>query len=329
MNQNLKESHPLFAVVVPIRGKSDLLAPSLESICRAVESCRGAVIVLVDNNPESVVDEAIYRFQDRASIIRSRATTIGAVRNSGVRSLPGSVRFIAFIDSDCVVDREFCNSAIEGFSRTGAEMVGCKVIAPSGGHWTERATDEVHRQAGDGPRQNLNSGCMCIRAEVFEQLGGFSEALPANEDYDLCERLRSRGGSIWQLESLRTIHLGNPKSSAACFRRLRWHGRGVVGEDGRIDFSPMLVMSIAHSVLLVCSTAGMILAFIERDYGLMLAMASLILVVPVAFWVARMRMFRRWISPLLALPLMLLTFPARTLGLVDRYVQIRRSVLER
>ena len=53
-------------VVVPVRGKGDILAESLESLATSVARCSRATLVLVDNNPLGEVGASLYRFSDRA-----------------------------------------------------------------------------------------------------------------------------------------------------------------------------------------------------------------------------------------------------------------------
>lgn len=313
------------AVVVPIKGRSNLIATSLASLRAATESYPESLLVLVDNNPADEVDPAIYAHADHALIVRSPANTVAGVRNDGVAAVPPDVEFLAFIDSDCVVGKNFCSHAVDGFRSTLAAIVGCKVISPEDGHWTERASDELHRLAGDGVRAHLNSGCMCIRAEVFREIGGFKRTLTANEDYDLCDRVRSSGRVIWQLESLRTIHLGNPKSILGYFRRMRWHGQGAVDENGKLVLSPMAVFVISNALCWALALVAFVLLVRRGVAEALLIFIIFVGAMPAAFWLARMVTFRRWIDPLTAIPLMGVTFPARLLGIIDRQRQFRQS----
>ena len=322
-----KQPSRMLAIVVPVKGRSTLLVESVSSLLTALSRV-SAELVLVDNNDEGMLrDDTLYSFADRARIIKSNAKTIGAVRNEGFSAIDVSCRYIAFVDSDCVVSPDFCEKLLKVFeSRPELSMIGCKVVAPSNGHWTERATDELHRESGDGPRAHLNGGCMALRREWFERLGGFSSELPANEDYDLCRRLRELGGSIWQFECLKAIHLGNPKSVAAVFRRLKWHGRGSLNREGRLELSPMAIATLLNSSVVLAALA--LSLYLMVGHGKLadgLAVVSIgVVILPTAFLVLRMVQYRRWISPLRAIPLMVVTFAARQIGMIDQYLVVRR-----
>lgn len=312
-------------VVVPVKGKDDILGRCIESLATAVENCPTASLVLVDNNGPDGGADSLTAFADRATIIRSDQQTVAAVRNAGARVLPHATHF-AFVDCDCVVRADFCNQVLAVFRESSAQIVGCTVVSPADGNWLELASDRLHRNSGDGPRQAMNSGCMAVLAPNFWEIGGFDVRLAANEDYDLCTRIRAHGGSIWQSERLQAVHMGNPKSAAGHFRRLRWHGMGAVNADGSLLWSPMLVFTFANLIILVL---GLVLgAWMVARSAFVPAVAIAILAittVPMAFVAARTLQRRRWISPLPAIALMQLTFLARAAGVARRWSDLRSA----
>lgn len=283
-------------------------------------------VVVVDNNPlTSPKDPEIYRNSARATIVRSDAATIGGVRNTGVKMVLGEVDYLVFLDSDVVVRQDFFDCLVESFASPSIPtVVGCKVVAPPGGHWTELAADLIHRQPGDGPRLHMNSGCMAIRAEAFRSVGGFSNSLPANEDYDLCDRVRAIGGTIWQFESLQAIHLGNPKSVGGVFRRLRWHGRGAFSPEGKLMLSPMVLLVLLNTVSVLGTLGAAAAALLKgRIVGALVALLVGVVIAPFCFWFLRSLQFRRWINPTATIPLIAITLLARQVGMLDQ-IRIRQ-----
>ena len=312
------------AIVVPVRGKGGVIERSLASLSLAVARCPGAVLVLVDNNREGEDSSVLNPFRQTALIVPSSARTVGGVRNDGVRWLSVTAKFLAFVDCDCVVPQSFCSDVIRTFADTSAMIVGSRVVCPPDGHWTEIAHDNLHREVGDGPRKHLNSGCMAVRASAFATVGGFSDTLPANEDYDLCSRVRAIGGSIWQAEILTAVHLGNPKSIGSFCRRLMWHGRGAMREDGSLDLSAMLVATLSHAVVVSTGTV-LCIVFLCRGmflYGLM-TLSVACMTVPIAFWLSRVIQYRRWISFIPSVALMFLTFASRLSGLLLQFFSVQ------
>lgn len=313
------------AIIVPIKGRSDLLLPCLESIRNARAQAPNTELVLVDNNDHEQTDPVILAFSGDATVIRSNKKTIGAVRNDGVHALNTEPEVVVFLDSDCVVRPDFLVQVRTAFkSNPQIEIAGCKVIAPVDGHWTEIAGDELHRESGDGPRLHMNSGCMAIRYGVLSAVGGFSNILPANEDYDLCDRVRDQGGQIWQFETLAATHLGNPKTVTGVFQRLRWHGKGAIGENGELIVTAMSAAVLLNTLILVLAVVGSVaLLFQHRWLLALLASFAAATFAPALVWIARSIQYKRWIRPYLAIPLMQITLFARQVGMIEQMIAAR------
>jgi hypothetical protein len=311
-------------LIVPVKGKIDVLSECLDSMIRAVAGCDGASLTIVDNNPGEAIDESLGEYVDVARVIKSRARTAGGVRNDGVAGATGSL-YLAFVDCDCLVRPTFCRDVLEAFQQTASEVVGCKVLSPSDGHWTERTMDEIHRHAGDGPRESLNTGCLAVRFDIFTGVGGFDANLPSNEDYDFCKRVRLLGGRIWQSEALAVVHLGNPKSTSGYFSRLVWHGKGAFASSGKVDWSPMLVFVLGNAFVLASGLMYMT-ALVVRGQAVeaLASLAVALLAVPLSFIVIRMTQYRRRIPLVRGTALMQLTFIARLCGFVSQYFILRR-----
>ncbi|WP_461413225.1 glycosyltransferase family 2 protein [Gemmatimonas sp.] len=314
------------AVVVPVKGRPDLLQLCLSSILEAAEKYRNVELIFVDNNPGEDVEPVLSRVGERITVVKSHARTVGAVRNEGVKRIGIDATVVVFVDSDCIVPMNFLEMVASVFTKHEAiHVAGCKVKSPFDGHWTEVSSDELHREAGDGPRRHLNSGCMAVRVDAFSAVGGFTETLPANEDYDLCEKVAANGGSIWQFEALSVTHLGNPKSIGGFFRRLRWHGKGAFDANGRLVLSTMSIGVLLNSMFLLLGFMGMVALATDSLYLLSLVcLIGSLTVVPLLGWLGRMRQHRRWIRPHLAIPLLQITFIARQFGMLDRYLELTR-----
>jgi GT2 family glycosyltransferase len=306
----------MIAVVVPIKNKRALLEPCLASLLAACDRDPASRLVLVDNGSTDGALELQRSLEQRAVLVESSATTVGGVRNDGARSA-GDAALLVFIDSDCVVPAEFLGQVRRALARHPGDAVGCEVVSPDTGHWTERAWDSLHRPTGDRERSYLNSACFCLSAETFWSIGGFDEQKVSSEDVDICERLRLRGRRIWQYESLRILHLGNPQSIAGLYRRLRWHGQGVWERGKPMQLSRMTIATLLHGVVLVFGPPAIVLAFRHSPW---LAVSIWLLslgLMPTAFWLARRVQFGRPIALLPSVALMSITFAARLHGLID------------
>ena len=129
------DSTNMLVVVVPVRGKGEILADSLSSISAAVRQCSQASLLLVDNNDPHHREPALYHYADSARIVRSSASVVGGVRNDGVRECSSRATHLVFVDCDCVVRPTFCFDVMRAFDASRASIVGCRVISPADGHW--------------------------------------------------------------------------------------------------------------------------------------------------------------------------------------------------
>lgn len=302
--------------IVPAKDKTDVLARCLESIRFAAARAPGTSVIIVDNGS---TDEALaiqQRFSNEFTLTRSTARRIGAVRNEGARLAPESDVF-AFVDCDCVVPPDFFLDVASLLSNGEFAAVGCEVVSPTDGHWTEVARDKLHRPVGDGPRHYINSGCFCVRADWFARVGGFDEEKVSSEDVDICWRIRAAGGKLWQSERLAVIHMGNPQSVRGLYGRMRWHAEGIYEKGKGVQWSVSTIAALVHPLATICGVAaGVLLASRGNWLGAIGSVLAGLLITPAAFVAARMVQHRRFIPPFGSIGVMLITFPARIHGML-------------
>lgn len=304
------------AAVIPIRDKKPALIPCLASLDAAGRADGNVTLVLVDNGSTDGALDVQREYADRALMVASSARRVGGVRNDGARAVP-DVDVYAFIDSDCVVPEDFFAAVRDTFAASGAAAVGCEVVSPADGHWTERTWDALHRPQGDGPRHYMNSACFCILADWFWRIGGFDEEKVSSEDVDICWRLTAAGGTMWQSERLRIVHLGNPKSVGGVYARVRWHGRGIWEPGKGLQWSKITLATFAHAGFVVAGALLCVATVVRTPGAAVLALVAGVVAAPFAFTVARMLQFRRRVPLVRSVALMVITFFARLHGLAD------------
>ena len=181
-------------VVVPTRNRRRLLAATLGSILaqRGVD----VDVVVVDEGSDDGTAESVLALGDpRVRLVRHEvARGLPAARNAGLRVASGD--WVAFCDDDDLWAPEKLAMQLAAAERAGAVWccAGAVEIDPElrvvGWQRTPMlAADELRRRnavAGGG------SGVVA-RTDVVRALGGFDEALPAAEDWDLWLRLAAVG----------------------------------------------------------------------------------------------------------------------------------------
>ena len=181
------------SVVVPTFNRCALLGRALESVVRQTVPVREVIVVDDGSNDgsETVVDRSAlatrYFWQPNRGV--------SAARNVGIREARSS--WIAFLDSDDEWRPQKLEKQLEGVSRSPQYRV-ChtdEIWIRSGRRVNPRRR---HRKTGGRmfraclPLCAISPSSVLIHRSVFEDVGTFSEELPACEDYDLWLRICSR-----------------------------------------------------------------------------------------------------------------------------------------
>ena len=247
---------PAISVVIPVFNKRDFVAASLESVAKAAARAGGVEIVIIDHCSTDGSYELACEYRDRAVVERLSGGTISAVRNYGARLATGSL--LVFIDSDCVVANDYFETLRTLVATTDAEALGCEYDIPARPHWSERVWYDLHVVHEDGYRHFINAGNFAVQRAAFDAVAGFDERLVTGEDTDICARLRQAGFRIFESQRLRVVHLGNPKSSGAFFRKQVWHGLGGFSSVMLKRPNKATTMVVAHFAALVVAAAILI-----------------------------------------------------------------------
>jgi GT2 family glycosyltransferase len=139
----------------------------------------------------------------------TRPFTAARARNEGFAALkvlrPG-VRFVQFIDGDCVLDRDWLDTAVPFIKERKDLAIVCgrrRERDPAASVYNQLADIEWDTPIGE---TFACGGDALMRAEAFEAVGGFRPGLIAGEEPELCVRLRERGWKLWRLNTEMTLH---------------------------------------------------------------------------------------------------------------------------
>jgi len=123
--------------VIPVKDRAALLARCLDSLTTSAAQYGAANIVVCDNDSTDDSVGVASAFGAPVTVVQSHANRVGGVRNDGVAASPQADVF-AFVDCDCVVPRNFFAAIADVLGESGAAAVGCEVLSPNDGHWSER-----------------------------------------------------------------------------------------------------------------------------------------------------------------------------------------------
>lgn len=183
-----------------------------------------ATVVYVDSNSTDDSVNLAYRFGvGVVELDPSRKFTAARARNAGFRHLLSKVpglKYVQFIDGDCELAPEWLPLATSYLDQDPETVAVC-------GRRRERHPERsVYNQLCDmewdkavGPTSSFG-GDFLVRANAFEEIGGFRESLIAGEEPELALRLRRQGWQIMVLGAEMTLHDAAMYSFAQWWRRI-------------------------------------------------------------------------------------------------------------
>lgn len=218
-------NQPLVSVIVPVYNRAGIVSRSLASLCR--QTYGNLEIIVVDDCSTDDLEEVISQIGDaRIRLIRRDVNGgAGAARNTGISTASGD--FIAFHDSDdlCVFDR--IERQVSTLRSAGEDVVGvhCARLV----YYCANKTDYKEMKTfllpvpGTTPlRGNLwerslqgnfvSVPTLLLRKGVIDRIGGFSEGLRNNEDWDFSLRLSKAGNLEFIPEPLYLTIISPPAS---------------------------------------------------------------------------------------------------------------------
>jgi glycosyltransferase involved in cell wall biosynthesis len=312
------------SVIIPVFNSILALQVCLDSVLAAMNEYGNAELILVDNgSTDGSYEKILADYGTRAQILQVKGVPVSAVRNFGVRAAKGD--YLSFIDSDCIVPRDYFHQAIRAFESTDSYATGSMCEIPSAPGWIEQTWHSLHKRDADGYVDYLNSGNFIIRRAAFEGVGGFNEHLVTGEDAELCQRLRVAGFKVYECQAVRAVHLGNPKSLRAFFKRNAWHALGMFGTFNLTTLDKPVLMTVAHLFLTLAGITNLFLRIWSLEIRVLVSLVML-LVVPATTVLYRSAKRRTVYRPLRCLLLYYLYFTARVHGLlktIGRQLRVR------
>lgn len=206
------------SVVISSRDRARELAGCLRSL--VPERSEIHEIIVADDG--SVDDTAAVAAAAGCAVVR--LPTRGGIcvaRNAGAARATGEI--LAFIDDDTEVEPGWAATLLRAFA-DGPALVGGGILAPPPESLAARYRGHYEAHDVQGRSGFLPFICganFAIRTEVFRNLGGFDEELPASEDLDLSFRVQLAGYKVSYAPDAALVHW--PRASMAAFLRQRAH----------------------------------------------------------------------------------------------------------
>jgi len=185
MMDNVRQN-PLVSVIIPVHNRQDFIADAVDSVL--AQKYAPFELIVVDDGSTDDTARILSAYTERIRVIHQENAGVSAARNRGVRA--AAAEWIAFLDSDDYWLSEKLSRQMAWFNEN-PQMRICQ---------TEEYWIRKKKRVNPGRRHQKQQGhifepslwlclispsAVMLHRSLFEQHGGFNEALPACEDYDL------------------------------------------------------------------------------------------------------------------------------------------------
>ncbi len=272
---------PFCSIILPAFNEAQDIEACLASLQQQTYPRDRFEIIVIDNGSSDATTSIAQRFADHVEV--RPGIKVGAVRNVGARHATGEI--LVFIDSDCIVDRDWLCRGVKLLTGTRNGVIGGALKAREDATWIER----YWLLKGNRPQQDdLMGSCICIYSEDFSTIGGFNEQLTSSEDTDLSLRLKAAGYNIQMRNEMAVVHLGNPATIADFATRQIWHAENYLQQpQGLKEDKVFWLVCLQLALVLACIPAGFLYGWLA-----MLWLLPLLCAAPLALSFKRMMRVR-------------------------------------
>jgi len=242
------------SIITPMYNSEQYIGRMIQSLMNLDYPRDQIEIIIIDNGSDDDSVLIVQKMGIKCTVMKG--ASISQMRNAGASMASGKV--LGFVDSDCLVDRDWAQKAISYISDDVGIVGGYYGLGDSPG-WIEKTWHSLKKDIV-GEVSFVSAGNMVIKAKLFSKMGGFDESIETGEDWDFCQRVIRAGYRVVNNPLLNVKHLGNFKSLIGIIKKERWYGRGMFGVlKGRKATKP-LVVSILFLILIVTAIFGLFVA---------------------------------------------------------------------
>lgn len=216
------------SLILPYRDRAALLPRTLRSVAR--QRYPGTEVILVDNGSQDASPDVVKAWAEEQSaqgcnvkLLSASAGAAAAARNAGLRVATGE--FVFFFDSDDEMSPDFLIDAMA--EAEGKDIVAAQTVMVFPNGRTKRR--RVYRNASVA--DHILTGMfatqgMVIRRSFLVEHGGWNEALPKWNDWELAARLLCHSPRVSWLKG--------------AYHRIYQHADSLTGESLAATFSQIL-----------------------------------------------------------------------------------------
>jgi succinoglycan biosynthesis protein ExoA len=230
--------HPLISIIVPMRNEEKYIAACVQSILRQDYPHDRMELLIADGRSTDRSREIVSELARQHTFIRlidNPARTVGPGLNAAIRQAAG--RYVLRVDAHAEYAEDYVTQCVRYLERTGAENVGGPLVTcPGADTRMARCISAItsNRWVVGGSvfrtsmKAQYSDGCFfgAWPRTLFDQIGGFNEALTRHQDNEFNSRIMRYGGKIFQTPAIRVRYYNQATLRGLCrqaFRNGAWH----------------------------------------------------------------------------------------------------------
>ncbi|WP_311029158.1 glycosyltransferase [Mesorhizobium koreense] len=216
-----QRASPQISVIVPYLNQPEHLANCLRSLMQQTYDLENVEIIVVDNGSREL-PEAICAQFDNVRLIQELTPGPGPARNRGVSV--SRALLLAFIDADCIADKNWLSVIASAFTDPRAEIIGgdVRIALANPARMTMLEAYEsiyAYRQQEYIERQGFSgTGNLALRRDIYDNVGPFA-GIDVAEDREWGHRAGLGGHVIYYLPEMIVYH---PARRSLSELRTKW-----------------------------------------------------------------------------------------------------------
>jgi len=255
----------LASVIVPVYNRQNFIGQCIQSLLN--QTIDDYEIIVIDDGSTDATKEILRQFNNpKIKIIFNEQNKGPAyARNRGIEISLGD--YIAFSDSDCIVEQNWLYELIKPFQQNHSIMITAgKIIDPQPKNYWELVNKGANFLAQKSGFIKTAIGCNMAVRNQFLKYKKFDESLffPGSEETDLCLDCMKRGGKIYFTPNAQTRHFPRTNIKTTLIQQFHY---GYQNTIINLKHKKFPYMNYGSWLLL----GAIVISFITRNSGLRMA----------------------------------------------------------
>ncbi len=189
---------PKVSVMVPAYNAEKSIEECINSLLELNYPKKDLEIIVVNNASTDRTQEILNRFNGELKVLNEEKRGPAAARNKGILNAGGD--FIAFIDADCVADKNWLKHIVSPLKNMAIGVVGGKILSMQPCNKIEKFCEKIHdhdKAINEAVPPYAITMNWASRLSLINEVGLFNESFIRSQDVDLSWRIFQAGYKLF------------------------------------------------------------------------------------------------------------------------------------